>query len=92
VQQRIDWVHSFDPGNKADIPSDLATGSGSGVGPDTSPAAAEYQSARIAKARDMSGDAVRAVIKRYTVGRVLGFIGEPAVNVLKVNLALDGLI
>ena len=92
VQARIDWWHSFDPGNKADIPADLLTASGSGVDPNISPAAAEYQVARIASARGMTEDAVRAVITKYTAGRFLGFIGEPAVNVLKVNLALDGLI
>jgi K+-transporting ATPase ATPase C chain len=62
------------------------------VDPDISPAAAEYQAARIARERNMSVDAVRTIIKRYTAERFLGFIGEPAVNVLKVNLALDGLI
>lgn len=92
VQKRIDWLHSIDPTNKADIPADLVTGSGSGLDPDISPAAAEYQVARIAKDRNMSEDAVRAVIKKYTTGRFLGFIGEPAVNVLEVNLALDGLL
>ncbi|HBC26731.1 MAG TPA: K(+)-transporting ATPase subunit C [Ruminococcaceae bacterium] len=92
VQKRVDWLHSIDPGNEADIPMDLVTGSGSGVDPDISPAAAEYQAARIARERNMSVDAVRTIIKRYTAERFLGFIGEPAVNVLKVNLALDGLI
>lgn len=92
VQKRVDWLHFIDPANKAAIPDDLVTVSGSGVDPDISPAAAEYQVARIARERNMSGDAVRAVIKKYTTGRFLGFIGEPAVNVLEVNLALDGLL
>lgn len=92
VQERIDWLHSIDPDNKSDIPMDLATASGSGVDPNISPEAAEYQVARIARERNMSEDAVRAIIKRYTSGRFLGFWGEPAVNVLKVNLALDGLL
>lgn len=92
VEKRVAWLHSIDPTNKADIPADLVTASGSGVDPDISPAAAEYQVARIARERNMSEDAVRAVIRKYTAGRFLGFIGEPAVNVLKVNLALDGLL
>lgn len=92
VQKRIDWLHSIDPDNKADIPMDLVTASGSGVDPNISPASAEYQVARIAGERNMSEDAVKAIIKKYTRGRFLGFIGEPAVNVLKVNLVLDGLL
>lgn len=92
VKQRIDWWHAFDPDNTLDIPMDMVTASGSGVDPNISPEAAEYQVARIAKERSMSEQAVREIIKRYTSGRFLGFWGEPAVNVLKVNLALDGLI
>jgi potassium-transporting ATPase KdpC subunit len=92
VQERVDWWHQFDPANTADIPADLVTGSGSGVDPNISPEGAEYQIARIARVRGMSEEAVRLVIAKYTTGRFLGFWGEPAVNVLKVNLALDGLI
>jgi len=92
VEERIAWWRAFDPANQADIPADLVTASGSGVDPYISPEAAQYQAARIAKARDMSEDAVLSVIDKYTQGRFHEFIGEPGVNVLLVNLALDGLI
>ena len=92
VQQRIVWWHSFDPKNNADIPMDLVTASGSGVDPNISLEAAEYQVARIARERDISEDAVREIINKYTRRRLLDFWGEPAVNVLKVNLTLDGLL
>ena len=92
VQERIDFWHSLDPENTADIPMDLVTASGSGVDPNITPEAAEYQVARIARERNMSEDDVRTIIKKYTTGRFLFLWGEPAVNVLKVNLALDGLL
>lgn len=92
VEERIDWWHSFDPGNTADIPMDLVTASASGVDPNISSAAAEYQAARIAAARNVPVEEVRRIIQTYTSGPFLGVIGEPAVNVLKVNLALDGLL
>lgn len=92
IEERINWWHEFDPDNKADIPIDLITASGSGVDPNISPEAAEYQVARVAKARNIGEDAVRDIIKTYTSGRLLGFWGECAVNVLKVNLALDELL
>ncbi|MDR0924090.1 MAG: potassium-transporting ATPase subunit C [Hungatella sp.] len=92
VLERINWWHSFDPGNQEDIPMDLVTASGSGADPHISPEAAEYQVARIAAARNLTEDEVRGIIKTCTKGRFLGFIGEPGVNVLKVNLALDGLL
>ena len=92
VQERINWLHAIDPDNTADIPADLVTASGSGVDPHISPEAAEYQVARIAKERNMTEEDVRVIIKQYTTGRFLFIWGEPAVNVLKVNLALDGLL
>ncbi len=92
VQERVNWWRALDSGNTADIPMDLVTASGSGVDPNISPKAAEYQVARIARERNMSEDAVREVLGKYTTGRFLGFWGSPAVNVLKVNLALDSLL
>lgn len=74
------------------IPVDLVTCSGSGLDPHISPAAAEYQVTRIARANDMTEDEVRAIIEKCTDGRFLGLFGEETVNVLKVNLMLDGII
>nr|WP_269320654.1 potassium-transporting ATPase subunit C [Bacillus sp. UNC41MFS5] len=88
----MDWWHKFDPDNKSDIPMDIVTASGSGCDPYISPAAAEYQVSRIAKTRGISEDKVRKIINQYTTDRFLAFIGEPGINVLKVNIALDGLL
>jgi K+-transporting ATPase ATPase C chain len=92
IEERVVWWQALDPQNTGAIPSDLVTASGSGVDPNISPEAAEYQVKRIAQARNMSEKAVREVITRYTTGKLLSLWGEPGVNVLKVNLALDGRI
>lgn len=92
VKTRIEQLKLADPENTDPIPVDLVTGSGSGLDPEISPAAAEYQINRIAKARGISSDEIKTIIDDCTIGKTFGIIGEPRVNVLKVNLSLDGII
>jgi K+-transporting ATPase ATPase C chain len=90
AKQRIDALHAADPGNNTPIPVDLVTASGSGLDPEISPAAAQYQIARIARVRGIAPAQVEAFVAQATSGRQLGVLGEPRVNVLRLNLLLDG--
>ena len=93
VAERVAALRAANPAmGGAPIPVDLVTCSGSGLDPDISPAAAEYQATRIAAARGITETEVRAAIDAATSGRLLGVFGEPRVNVLKVNLILDGIL
>lgn len=89
VKQRIEALRAADPGNTAPVPVDLVTASGSGLDPEISVAAAQYQAARIARVRGMNPEAVQKLIDAHAHGRWLGFLGEPRVNVLELNMALD---
>lgn len=91
VETRVAEVEKADGATKGSIPVDMVTSSGSGLDPDISPDNAAAQAARVAKARGMSVGVVKQVVAQHTLGRDLGFLGEPRVNVLQVNLALDGL-
>lgn len=89
VKGRVETLRAAHPEQKGPVPVDLVTASASGLDPHISPAAAEYQAERVAKARGLSVDSVRQLIAKHTDGRTLGVLGEPRVNVLLLNLALD---
>jgi K+-transporting ATPase ATPase C chain len=89
VAQRIDALRDADPGNLALVPIDLVTASSSGLDPHISPAAAYYQAGRVGRARGVSVDEVRALIAEHVEGRTFGILGEPRVNVVAINRALD---
>lgn len=92
VEARVKALHGADPDNNLPIPVDLVTASGSGLDPHISIAAALYQVHRVAAARGLEEAQVKLLVDQYTEGRQFGFLGEPRVNVLLLNLALDGLI
>lgn len=91
AKARIAALREADPGNTAPVPVDLATASGSGLDPDISVAAADYQVARVARVRHLDAGTVRNLVAAHTGGKLLGILGEPRINVLELNLALDAL-
>lgn len=91
VKGRIDALKAADPGNSKPIPVDLVTASASGLDPHISPAAARYQVARVAKARNLPVEKVESLVAQQTETPLLGFLGESRVNVLRLNLALNAI-
>jgi K+-transporting ATPase ATPase C chain len=91
VRDRIEAIRKAHPDQTGPVPVDLVTTSGSGLDPHISPAAAEYQTARVAQARGLGVERVRQLVKEHTEERTFGVLGEPRVNVLRLNLALDAL-
>jgi len=89
VKGRVQALRDADPGNQQPVPVDLVTASASGLDPHISPAAADYQLARVARVRNLNPDIVRKLVAEHTEGRQFGILGEPRVNVLELNLALD---
>ena len=90
IGERVSALRALDPDNEASVPIDLVTASASGLDPHISPAAAEYQVARVARMRNRAESEIRELVQQATAGRTFGIVGEPRVNVLALNLALDG--
>jgi potassium-transporting ATPase KdpC subunit len=91
VKGRVETIRRSDPSEAKPIPVDLVTASGSGLDPHISPAAAQYQISRVATARGLDAERVRELVADHTEGRQFGILGEPRINVLRLNLALDAL-
>ena len=91
VKARVAALRAADPGNTAQVPVDLVTASASGLDPHISPAAARYQAARVAKVRGVALDKVQSLVEQQTETPMFGFLGEPRINVLQLNLALQAL-